>query len=91
MSGKTCPNCGEDTNPRKAHCEACGFAIGSARAPSARAHGGIHAAAPVVFVLAALAFGAAGTLLVGLAFGIPVGLMGGGIGVWMLERGRRSI
>jgi hypothetical protein len=45
--------------------------------------------APVVFVVAALAIGGAGTLLVSLALGIPLGLMGGGIGVWMLERGRR--
>jgi hypothetical protein len=45
--------------------------------------------APVVFVVAALVVGAAGTLAVSLALGIPLGLMGGGIGVWMLERGRR--
>jgi hypothetical protein len=44
-----------------------------------------------VFVVAGLAIGAAATLLVNLAVGIPLGLFGGGIGVWMLERGRRII
>jgi hypothetical protein len=58
---------------------------------SARAHAGIHPAAPIVFVVAGLAIGAAATLLVNLAVGIPLGLLGGGIGVWMLERGRRII
>ena len=46
---------------------------------------------PAVFALAAMGVGAAATLLSGLALGIPLGLVGGGIGVWMLERGRRLI
>jgi hypothetical protein len=89
MSGQRCPNCGEEANPRSAHCEACGYAIRGATNVSARAHGGIHPAAPVAFVVAGLAIGLAGTLLVSLTFGVPLGLLGGGIGVWVLERGRR--
>jgi hypothetical protein len=45
----------------------------------------------VVFVVAALAIGALVTLTLSLALGIPAGLFGGGIGVWMLERGRRVL
>jgi hypothetical protein len=42
-----------------------------------------------VFAVSALGVGVAGTVLSSLTLGIPLGLMGGGIGVWMLERGRR--
>ncbi len=91
MSGERCPNCGEEANPRSAHCEACGFLIRGSRNVSARAHAGIHPAAPVVFVVAGLAIGAAATLLVNLTFGVPLGLFGGGVGVWALERGRRFL
>jgi hypothetical protein len=58
---------------------------------SIRAHGGIHPAAPIAFAVAGLAIGAAATLVVNLTFGIPLGLLGGGIGVWVLERGRRFL
>ena len=90
MSSERCPNCGEETNPRSAHCEACGLPVRRAR-KLPNAHAGIHPAAPIAFVVAGLAFGAAATLLVNLTVGIPVGLLGGGIGVWMLERGRRLL
>ncbi len=89
MSSQLCLSCGEmvpDDSPR---CENCGAAVVRSRSTGSGARAGIHPLAPVVFVIAALAIGGAGTLLVSLALGIPLGLMGGGIGVWMLERGRR--
>ena len=91
MSNDQCPNCHEAVSPRSVHCDACGLPIRAPRTVSAHAHGGIHAAAPFVFVVAGLAIGAAAALAVSLAVGVPLGLLGGGIGVWMLERGRRII
>jgi hypothetical protein len=46
---------------------------------------------PIVFAAAGLGTGVAVTLATSLALGIPAGLFGGGIGVWMLERGRRLL
>ena len=49
----------------------------------------LHPLAPVVFVVVALTVG----ILTAVAFdpllGVPLGLLGGGIGVWAVERGRR--
>ena len=89
MSSDRCPSCGEAVSPRSVHCDACGLPVRGGRNMSTPVHAGIHPAAPIVFLVAGLAIGAAATLLVSLAIGIPLGLFGGGIGVWMLERGRR--
>lgn len=89
MSSELCLSCGEMVAAENNRCENCGAAIVRPRAPGGAGRAGIHPIAPVVFVVAALAIGTAGTLAVSLALGIPLGLMGGGIGVWMLERGRR--
>ncbi|HET9477158.1 MAG TPA: hypothetical protein VFP63_06700, partial [Dehalococcoidia bacterium] len=63
----------------------CGTAVVRARAPGS-GQGGLPRLAPVVFVIAAVVFGVAGYLAAGLALAIPAGLLGGGIGVWMLVR-----
>ncbi len=89
MSSELCLSCGEMVPPENDKCKNCGAALVRSRAPGSGGRAGIHPMAPVVFVVAALAIGGAGTLAVSLALGIPLGLMGGGIGVWMLERGRR--
>jgi hypothetical protein len=49
----------------------------------------LHPLAPVVFAAAGLAVGIVTALVSGPALAVPLGLFGGGIGVWMLERGRR--
>lgn len=88
MSGELCLGCGELVPVGSDKCPNCGFAM--VRSPAAGSpRGGLHPLSPVVFLVAALAVGAAATLAVSLALGIPLGLLGGGIGVWMLERGRR--
>jgi hypothetical protein len=87
MSGEVCPNCGETMDAGSTRCGACGLPVGG----SNLARAGLHPAAPIVFAAAGLAVGAAVTLATSLALGIPAGLFGGGLGVWMLERGRRLL
>jgi hypothetical protein len=90
MSTQSCHHCGEPLLSRSAHCVACGAPAG-AGILSPSTHPGLHAAAPLVFLLASLAIGLAITLSVSLAAGVPLGLLGGGLGVWVLERGRRLL
>jgi len=90
MSSELCLNCGEMVPAGNDRCENCGSAVTRPRSGASTAPG-IHPLAPVVFVVAALAIGALVTLTLSLALGIPAGLFGGGIGVWMLERGRRVL
>jgi hypothetical protein len=89
MSKIPCVNCGEMVDTAAGACELCGAAVEDVGAAPTRAGAGLHPLAPAVFAVAALGIGAAATLLSSLALGIPLGLVGGGIGVWMLERGRR--
>ena len=89
MSSELCLSCGEMVPADSHRCPHCGAAVVPSRASNGRQGGGLPQLAPVVFVVAALAFGIAGTLAVSLALGIPLGLLGGGIGVWMLVRSRR--
>jgi hypothetical protein len=89
MSKIPCSNCGEMVDTSAGACELCGAAVEDVGAAATRVTSGLHPLAPAVFVVAALGIGAVGTLLSSLALGIPLGLVGGGIGVWMLERGRR--
>ncbi len=89
MSSELCLSCGEMVPADSDRCPHCGAAVVRSRASNGRQGGGLPPLAPVVFVVAALAFGIAGTLAVSLALGIPMGLLGGGIGVWMLVRSRR--
>jgi hypothetical protein len=89
MSKIPCANCGTMVDTSAGACELCGAAVEDVGAAPTTAAAGLHPLAPAVFVVAALGIGAAGTLLSSLALGIPLGLVGGGIGVWMLERGRR--
>lgn len=49
----------------------------------------LHPLAPIVFAAVGLAVGIVTALFSGPALAVPLGLFGGGIGVWMLERGRR--
>ena len=49
----------------------------------------LHPLAPLVFVAVGLAAGIATALALGPALAVPLGLLGGGIGVWAVERGRR--
>jgi hypothetical protein len=91
MSAIPCVNCGETVDTASGACGRCGAAVEDVGAAPTRAAAGLHRLAPAVFAVAAVGIGAAGTLLSGLALGIPLGLVGGGIGVWMLERGRRLI
>lgn len=87
MSGELCPHCGETMDAGSTRCGACGLPVSG----SNRAHAGLHPAVPIVFAAAGLGTGVAVTLATSLALGIPAGLFGGGIGVWMLERGRRLL
>jgi hypothetical protein len=89
MNKIPCVNCGEMVDTAAGACELCGAAVEDVGAAATRAPAGLHPLAPVVFAVAAVGIGAAGTLLSSPALGIPLGLVGGGIGVWMLERGRR--
>ena len=89
MSKIPCANCGEMVDTSAGACELCGAAVEDIGAAPTRAAAGLHPLTPAVFAAAALGIGAAGTLLSSLSLGIPLGLVGGGIGVWMLERGRR--
>jgi hypothetical protein len=90
-----CPACGQPLAVGQASCSSCGFSAGDEEAaadefrdPALRGSV-LHPLAPVVFVLAGLAVGILATMVYGPALGVPVGLVGGGLGVWVLERGRR--
>jgi hypothetical protein len=89
MSKIPCVNCGQMVDTSAGACELCGAAVEDVGAAPTRGAAGLHPLAPVVFGVAAVGIGVGATLLSGLALGIPLGLLGGGIGVWMLERGRR--
>lgn len=91
MSKIPCVNCGEMVDTTASTCELCGAAVEDVGAAPTSTTAGLHPLAPAVFVVAALAVVAAGMVLSGLAVAIPLGLVGGGIGVWMLERGRRLV
>ena len=88
MGDELCLNCGEMVSAGSDRCQNCGTPVSRSRKTTNRASG-LHPLSPLIFAVAALAIGAAATLVVNLAIGIPLGLLGGGIGVWMLERGRR--
>jgi len=88
MGDELCLNCGEMVAADSDRCQNCGTPVSRSRPTTSRASG-LHPLSPLVFAVAAGAIGAATTLAVNLALGIPLGLLGGGIGVWMLERGRR--
>lgn len=88
MSSELCLNCGEMAPADIDRCPSCGAAVARSR-PAGDGRGALPPLAPIVFVVAGLAIGIAGTLAVNLALGIPAGLLGGGIGVWMLVRSRR--
>ena len=49
----------------------------------------LHPLAPVVFAVVGLAVGILTAVAFGPALGVPLGLLGGGMGVWAVERGRR--
>jgi hypothetical protein len=49
----------------------------------------LHPLAPIVFLAVGLAVGIVIALAFGPALAVPLGLFGGGIGVWAVERGRR--
>lgn len=89
MSEVPCVNCGSMVDTGAGACGLCGAAVEDVGAAPTRRSAGIHPVAPVVFAVAAVGVGVTATLLSSLAFGIPLGLVGGGLGVWMLERGRR--
>jgi hypothetical protein len=89
MNKIPCVNCGEMVDTAAGACDVCGAAVEDVGAAPTRAAAGLHPLSPAVFVIAAVGIGVAGTVLFTLALGIPLGLVGGGIGVWMLERGRR--
>jgi hypothetical protein len=89
MSKIPCANCGETVDTSADACSTCGATVEDPGAAATRHAAGLHHLAPVVFAIAALAVGVAVSALSGPALGIPLGLLAGGIGVWMLERGRR--
>ena len=94
-----CPNCGQPLAGDSAACPHCGHRRGdSDDAPGLDAHERralrsegrhLHPLAPVIFILSGIAVGIGGALVAGPALGVAVGLLGGGIGVWAVERGRR--
>jgi hypothetical protein len=91
MSETLCVNCGDILREARGTCTNCGALVEDTAAMSTRVPPGLHAISPLVFAAAALAFGVVGTAVSGLILGIPLGLFGGGIGVWALERWRRII
>ena len=91
MSKLPCANCGATVDTIAGACDLCGAAIEDVGAAPTRFAAGLHPLSPAVFAIAAIGIGVAGTMLSTLALGIPLGLVGGGIGVWMLERGRRMV
>lgn len=88
MSGELCVNCGELVQSGAETCPNCGAAIVRSR-PGGVGNAGLSPLSPVVFAVAGLAVGVVATLAFNLAVGIPLGLLGGGIAVWMLMRSRR--
>lgn len=48
-----------------------------------------HPLAPLVFAVVGLAVGVLTAVVFSPALGVPLGLLGGGMGVWAVERGRR--
>lgn len=90
MSSQLCIGCGELAAPGEARCVSCGRELVPQRA-QARAITGLHPLAPLVFLAVGLAVGVVVSAAVSFGVGVPVGLLGGGIGVWMLERGRRLL
>ena len=91
MSVIPCPNCGESTETTAGACARCGAPVEDIGAAPTSKPAGLHGLAPLVFAIAAIGVGAVTTAVSSLALGIPIGLLGGGIGVWMLERGRRML
>ena len=89
MSKIPCVNCCAMVDTSAGACELCGAVVEDVGAAPTTAAAGLHPLAPAVFVVAALGIGVAGTMLSSFALGVPLGLVGGGVGVWMLERGRR--
>lgn len=89
MSRVACVDCGTILEGTGSPCEVCGASTERAGWAPTRTASGLHPVAPAVFAVMAIAIGVTGTLLSSVTFGIPMGLMGGGIGVWLLERGRR--
>ena len=49
----------------------------------------LHPLAPLVFAVVGLAVGVLTAVVLSPALGVPLGLLGGGMGVWAVERGRR--
>jgi hypothetical protein len=89
MSKIPCVNCGEMVDTYAGACHICGAAVEDPGAASTKQAAGLHPFAPAVFAVAAIAVGVTVSILSSPALGIPLGLVSGGIGVWMLERGRR--
>jgi hypothetical protein len=89
MSEIPCVNCGEPVETTARACTVCGADIEDIGAAPTKQAAGLHPLAPVVFLVVALGVAVAATLASSLAIGVPLGLVGGGIGVWILERGRR--
>ncbi|HEU4759582.1 MAG TPA: zinc ribbon domain-containing protein [Dehalococcoidia bacterium] len=56
-----------------------------------RVHGGLHPLAPLVFAAAGIAVGFLMAAVFSPLLGVPLGFLGGGLGVWALERGRRIL
>ena len=88
-----CPHCGYrrgdgDEGPVQAESDAPDL-----DAHELRSLGGegrhLHPLAPLIFILSGIAVGIGGALAAGPALGVALGLLGGGLGVWVVERGRR--
>jgi len=52
-------------------------------------HGGLHPLAPVIFAAVGIPVGIWTAVTLGPLLGVPLGILGGGIGVWVVERSRR--
>jgi hypothetical protein len=49
----------------------------------------LHPLAPLVFAVVGIAVGVLTAVVFSPALGVPLGLLGGGMGVWAVERGHR--
>ena len=99
----SCPNCGTAVAANSDRCPSCrepvadSLTAGEAGNPELTAEElpdldqrhGLHRLAPLVFAVVGTGVGIWMAATFGPVLGVALGLLGGGIGVWVLERSRR--
>ena len=89
----SCSSCGYDIGDRQEGSDPPEPAAPDLDAHERRALGGegrrLHPLSPLVFAVTGVTVGLLAALAAGPELGVALGLLGGGLGVWALERGRR--